>query len=165
MRNRIVMTLLLGASVLAASEPAVDAASLKRDAENALVQGEPSKALDLARQANRRMPDDLEAYSLLVRAYLKLGKIEDAEKQAQWMLDLRTEHPLSLLRAADVREAIGQWDGAVALLNDAYGRVRTPREKADILLHAASIQRKAGRPESAERLTEQARRLAQEESK
>ncbi|MEP7364974.1 MAG: tetratricopeptide repeat protein, partial [Acidobacteriota bacterium] len=143
----------------------IDVVDLKRDAENALSKGEPQKAVEFALQANRRTPDDLESYSLLVRAYLKLGKIEEAEKQAQWMLDLRTENPLSLLRAADVREAIGQWDGAMALLNDAYGRVQTPREKAEILLHGASIQRKAGRPESAERLTEQAHKLVPEESK
>jgi tetratricopeptide (TPR) repeat protein len=140
-----------------------DFLDLKRDAENALSKGDFEKALALAQRANRRMPDDLETYSLLVRAYLKMGKIDQAEKQAQWMLDIRTEHPLSLLRAADVREAIGQWDGAIALLNDAFGRVQTPREKAEILLHGASIQRKAGRLDSASRLTEEAHKLVPEE--
>lgn len=137
---------------------------LKQGAENALANGDAAKGLELARQANRRMPDDLETYSLLVRAYLKLGKIDDAERQAQWMLDIRIEHPLSLLRTADVREAIGQWDGAMAMLNEAYGRVKTPREKAEILLHGAEIQRKAGRPESAKRLTNEARKLIPEEN-
>jgi tetratricopeptide (TPR) repeat protein len=161
----MVVALLAGARLMAASEPSADVLSLKREAEGALARGEASKAVDLARQANRRMPDDLESYSLLVRAYLKLGRIGEAEREAQWMLDIRTEHPLSLVRAADVREAIGQWDGAMVLLNDAYGRARTPQEKAVILMQAAGVQRKAGRPDSAERLTGQARRLAQEESK
>lgn len=138
---------------------------LKRDAALALAQNEPKRALTLAAQAHRAMPDDLDIYSTLVRAHLALGQIAEAEKQAQWMLDLRTEHPLSLQRAADVREAIGQFDGAIALLNDAYGRVRTPQEKADILTHAARLQRKAGREASAQRLMEEARKLMPQEPK
>ena len=137
---------------------------LKRGAETFL-QNEPKRALTLAAQAQRAMPDDLEIYSILVRAHLALGQIAEAEKQAQWMLDLRTEHPLSLQRAADVREAIGQFDGAIALLNDAYGRVRTPQEKAAILTQAARLQRKAGREASAQRLIEEARKLAPQEPK
>lgn len=138
---------------------------LKRDAAQALEQNEPKRALALAAQANRAMPDDLDIYSTLVRAHLALGNITEAEKQAQWMLDLRTEHPLSLQRAADVREALGQFDGAIALLNDAYGRVRTPSEKAAILTQAARLQRKAGREASAQRLIEEARKLAPQEPK
>ena len=138
---------------------------LKRDAEAALLQIEPKRALTLAAQAHRAMPDDLEIYSTLVRAHLAFGQIAEAEKQAQWMLDLRTEHPLSLQRAADVREAIGQFDGAIALLNDAYGRVRTPQEKAAILTQAARLQRKAGRDSSAQRLIEEAHKLMPQEPK
>ncbi|MBK7926286.1 MAG: hypothetical protein IPJ98_01990 [Bryobacterales bacterium] len=138
---------------------------LKRDAEKAFLQNEPKLALTLAAQARRAMPDDLEIYSILVRAHLALGQIPEAEKQAQWMLDLRTEHPLSLQRAADVREAIGQFDGAIALLNDAFGRVRTPQEKAAILTQAARLQRKAGREASAQRLIEEAYKLMPQEPK
>ena len=165
MRKRIGLMLVAGAWLLAAGESGEEFLELKRGAESALQRGEAAKAVALALRANRRMPDDLETYSVLVRAYLKLGRLIEAEKQAQWMLDLRTEHPLSLMRAADVREAVRQWDGAIALLNDAYGRVQTPQEKAEILLRAAEIQRKAGRPESAQRLSEEARKLVPEEKK
>ncbi len=178
MRNRCQMMLAISTWLLAAGpgtqawaqvreslRPAqTEFLELKRGAESALAKGDAAKALELAQQANRRMPDDLETYSLLVLANLKLGRIDDAERQAQWMLDLRTEHPLSLLRTADVREAIGQWDGAMAMLNGAFGRAKTPREKAEILLHGAEIQRKAGRAESARRLMDEARKLVPEES-
>jgi tetratricopeptide (TPR) repeat protein len=119
------------------------------------------EALAAARQVNRRMPDDIEGYGLVVEANLGLGRMEEAERAAQWMLDLRPEDALSLWRAANVREAYGEWEGSLALLKDAYVRTHADRtlQRALILAHMARVSRRAGHSARAEKLAAEALRL------
>jgi tetratricopeptide (TPR) repeat protein len=119
-------------------------------------------ALEAAVKLNRRMPDDIEAYGLLVEAHLGLRQRKDAEGAAQWMLDLRSDHPLSLWRAAGVREAYGEWDGALRFLKDAYARTASGQtlERALIAAQMSRVSLRAGRAEQAEKLSAEARRLA-----
>jgi tetratricopeptide (TPR) repeat protein len=46
-------------------------------------------ALDAAKTLNKRVPDDVLIYGFLTDAKAELGNYQEAERAAQWMLDLR----------------------------------------------------------------------------
>ncbi len=48
-----------------------------------------AKALDLAKQLNHKMPDDISIYGYLADANVELGNYQAAVDAAQWMLNLR----------------------------------------------------------------------------
>jgi tetratricopeptide (TPR) repeat protein len=73
-------------------------------------------ALELAKSLNKRVPDDVLVYGFLVDAYVETGNYAEAEKAAQWMLDLRGGSVPALARAAYLRELFGDIEGALELM-------------------------------------------------
>jgi tetratricopeptide (TPR) repeat protein len=73
-------------------------------------------ALDMATALNKRVPDDVMVYGMLVDANVALGNYGQAEKAAQWMLNLRPGNTPALIRAARLREVFGDQEGAIELL-------------------------------------------------
>lgn len=71
---------------------------------------------------NRRFPDDLDTYALLIDAELALGMYGEAERDTQRLLDLRPDNVPGLLRAARLRELYGDWQGAIDLVNACFNR-------------------------------------------
>src|SRR5207302_309787 len=78
-------------------------------------------ALEEAASINREWPDDVAAYQLMAAARLGLGDYERAEKDLQWMLDLRIgkADPQGWLLLACFREVTGDIDGALEAVNSA----------------------------------------------
>lgn len=126
-----------------------------------LGQHEFAPAVAAAEQLNREVPDDVLVYGFLVDGYTELGRYADAEKAAQWMLDLRPGNVPGLTRAAHLRELFGDHSGAVELMDTAYRR--TPdgevEDRAWILTHIAHLSLLSGRLEAAEAMLGEALRL------
>lgn len=107
-----------------------------------LARGEYFKALDLARNLNKRTPDDVLVYGFIADASIALGKIDEAEKAAQWMLDLRPGNVPGMLRGAELRRIFGDPEGALDWLGQAYRRVspEETEERAYILTRISEVQ-------------------------
>ena len=115
-------------------------------------------ALDEATKLNKKVPDDVMIYGFLTDANVELGKYADAEKSAQWMLNLRGANVPSLTRAAYLRELFGDNDGAVELMEMAFRSV-SPTEVEDrawITTQIAHLKLASGKPQQAEQLLQQA---------
>ncbi len=82
-------------------------------------------ALLLAEALNKRAPDDVMVYGLLTDANVELGRYPEAEKAAQWMLDLRPGHVPGITRAAYLRELLGDLEGARELMQMAFEQTPT----------------------------------------
>jgi tetratricopeptide (TPR) repeat protein len=87
-------------------------------------------AYELARALNERAPDDVMVYGLLTDASVELGRYDEAEKAAQWMLDLRPGNVPGLTRAAYLRELFGDLEGARELMQMALSQT-PPSESED----------------------------------
>jgi tetratricopeptide (TPR) repeat protein len=126
-----------------------------------LGQHEFARALDLARELNRQVPDDLLVYGFLTDAYVELGRYKEAEESCQWMLDLRPGNIPALTRAAYLRELFGDVEGAIELMAAAFQR--TPpsevEDRAWALTQLGHLETLAGRLPNAERLLEDALRI------
>ena len=120
-----------------------------------------AEALKLAKALNRKAPDDIQVYGFLADAHIELGNYAEAEKAAQWMLDLRPGNVAGLTRGAYLRELFGDLEGAVEFMTEAL--TRTPpgevEDRAWILTHVAHLQRLLGRIEVSERILGAALRL------
>src|SRR5437870_13686489 len=77
-------------------------------------------ALDAAKALNKRVPDDVLIYGFLTDANAELGNYKEAERAAQWMLDLRPGNLPGVTRAAYLRELFSDVDGALELMDMAY---------------------------------------------
>lgn len=120
-----------------------------------------AQALEKARALNKRMPDDILIYALLTDAAIEMGQYEEAEKAAQWSLDMRPGNIAGLTRAAYLRELFGDLDGAIELMQSAYQKT-VPLEVEDrawILTQLAHLQLLSGKPDIADRLLEEALKL------
>jgi len=73
-------------------------------------------ALEKATALNKRAPDDVMVWGFLTDSNVELGNYGDAEKAAQWMLNLRAGNLPALTRAAYLRELFGDPDGALELM-------------------------------------------------
>ncbi|MBI2528232.1 MAG: hypothetical protein HYV93_19915 [Candidatus Rokubacteria bacterium] len=117
-----------------------------------------AQALELAQRLNRKVPDDLMTYGFLVDANVELGNYAEAEEAAQWLLNLRPGNIAGLTRAAYLRELFGDIEGALDLMQMAYGR--TPptevEEQAWILTQMAHLQLMQGKVDVADSLLGQA---------
>jgi len=117
-----------------------------------------AQALEQARALNRKAPDDLLAYGYIAEAAIGLGDYDEAEKAAQWMLDLRPGNMPGLIEGASLRKLYGDVDGALDFLNQAYQQ--TPPSEVEaaawLLTEMADLQVAAGRVEVAEKLVDQA---------
>jgi Flp pilus assembly protein TadD len=109
-------------------------------------------ALEKAKELNKKMPDDIMLYGFLTDANVELGNYAEAEKAAQWMLDLRPGNFPGMTRAAYLRELFGDIDGALKLMNMAY-QSTPPNEAEDrawILSQIGHLQLSSGKISDAE---------------
>jgi tetratricopeptide (TPR) repeat protein len=112
------------------------------------------KALELATALNKKTPDDVMVYGLVADADIELGNYNDAERVAQWMLDMRPGNVPGLLRGARLRRLFGDAEGAMDFYNQAYQQT-PPTQTEDlawILTQMADLQESIGNPGSAEKL-------------
>lgn len=115
-------------------------------------------ALEAAKPLNKKMPDDIMLYGFLTDANVELGNYADAEKAAQWMLDLRPGNLPGMTRAAYLRELYGDVDGSLELMKMAYEST-PPNEAEDgawILSQMGHLELMAGKPDEAEKLLNRA---------
>jgi tetratricopeptide (TPR) repeat protein len=115
-------------------------------------------ALDAAKVLNKRVPDDVLVYGFLTDANVELGNYNDAEKAAQWMLDLRPGNLPGLTRAAFLRELFGDIDGAFEFMDMAY-QSTPPTELEDrawILSQMGHLRLISGKPDQADKILKQA---------
>lgn len=113
-----------------------------------------ASALDAATALNKQVPDDVQTYAYLTDANIELGRYADAERTAQWMLDLRPGNISGLTRAAYLRELFGDISGSLDLMDQAYQR--TPpteyEDRAWLLTHMAHLQLLNNQPQHADAL-------------
>ena len=115
-------------------------------------------ARDAATALNKRVPDDVLVYGFLTDANAELGNYDEAEKAAQWMLDLRPGNLPGITRAAYLRELFGDVDGALELMGMAY-QSTPPTEVEDrawILTQMGHLQLASGKTAAAESLLQEA---------
>ena len=115
-------------------------------------------ALGEAKKLNKKLPDDVMLYGFLTDANVELGNYREAERAAQWMLDLRPGNLPGLTRAAYLRELFGDVDGALELMDMAY-QSTPPSEVEDgawILTQMAHLKLAEGKLDDAEKLLRQA---------
>jgi tetratricopeptide (TPR) repeat protein len=115
-------------------------------------------ALEAATVLNKKVPDDILVYGFLADANAELGNYPDAEKAAQWMLNLRPGNLPGMTRAAYLRELYGDIDGAYELMDTAY-QSTVPTETEDrawVLSQMGHLRFVAGRNEDAENILKQA---------
>jgi len=115
-------------------------------------------ALDTAQELNKEMPDDVMLYGFLTDANVELGNYEEAEKAAQWMLNLRPGNLPGTTRAAYLRELFGDIDGAFELMNMAL-QSTPPSEAEDrawILSQIGHLQLASGKLSDADASLQQA---------
>jgi tetratricopeptide (TPR) repeat protein len=115
-------------------------------------------ALDKAKKLSAKMPDDVMLYGFLTDANVELGNYNDAEKTAQWMLDLRAGNLPGITRAAYLRELFGDLDGSLELMNMAY-QSTPPHEVEDrawILSQIGHLELMSGKTTEAEDALQQA---------
>lgn len=127
-----------------------------------LAQGNFAAAREQAAALNREMPDDLVPYGLLAEAQAKLGDLAAAEKNVQWMLDLRPEDPRGLLAAARLRTRFGLHEGALQLYADAIRRFPADEiaARCQTLVGAGESYLELGKLAGARDAAQQALRLA-----
>src|SRR5260370_11719606 len=120
-----------------------------------------AKALKLANALNQRVPDDVLIYGFLVDANVELGNYPQAEKAAQWMLDIRPGNVPGLTRAAYLRELFGDLDGAADLFRSAYQQVQATEveDRAWMLTQQAHLRLVTGAVDEAEQILRQALEL------
>ena len=126
-----------------------------------LARHEFSKAREEAAALNRRTPDDVTTYQYLAEADIALGNYPDAEKAAQWMLDLLPNNVPGLLTAAELRELYGDPEGALELLNQAY-RETAPTENEELAWIAnqiALVEIHSGKQDAASQVLERAEQI------
>jgi tetratricopeptide (TPR) repeat protein len=123
-----------------------------------LGQHEFPRAVEAAEAINREMPDDVLVYGFLTDGYTELGRYADAEKAAQWMLDIRPGNVPALTRAAHLRELFGDHEGAVELMDTSYRRTQDAEveDRAWILTQIAHLSLLTCRTDAAERFLNEA---------
>lgn len=114
-----------------------------------------------ATQINAKVPDDLMVYGMLTDANIELGRYDEAEKSAQWMLDLRPGNIPALTRAAYLRELFGDIEGSIELMQAAFNRMpyQETEDRAWVLTQIGHLELVRHKPEAAERALQQALQL------
>jgi Flp pilus assembly protein TadD len=121
-------------------------------------------ALEQAQAIQREWPDDVATYQLMAAAHLGLGNYADAEKAAQWMLDLRIgkTDARGWLLISNIREVTGDFEGASDAVNAAYAGVG-PGQDADrvaLLVRSGRLNVFMGKFDLAERVLRDALAIA-----
>jgi len=114
-------------------------------------------ALELAQVLNKRVPDDPTVYGLLTDAEIELGKYDDAENSATWMLNLRRGNRPADIRASRLRYLFGDLEGAYEMADLAF-QSTVPIEVGE----RASLLAQMGQFRLASRNTDAAEKLLQE---
>jgi tetratricopeptide (TPR) repeat protein len=119
------------------------------------------RALKLAASLQDHNHDDISVWALLVDANLALGRTEEAERDGQWILDLRSGSSLGFTKAAQIREATGDSQGAVEFYDEALRRTSPSDldERSWLLTQEGRLQLKLGNSARAQALTTQALQL------
>ncbi|MBV9674832.1 MAG: hypothetical protein JO185_00750, partial [Acidobacteriaceae bacterium] len=81
------------------------------------------QALKLVTELNRKVPDDIGGWGLLVDTNIALGNYPEAEHDAQIILDLRPGSALGFVKAAGLRELFGDGEGAIEFYRETNRRV------------------------------------------
>jgi tetratricopeptide (TPR) repeat protein len=101
---------------------------------------------------NKQTPDDVAVYGYIAQSAIALGDYNEAEKSAQWMLNMLPNNVLGLLLGADLRVVYGDSDGALDFLDQALAE--TPptetEELAWIANKIAAIDIETGKTTAAE---------------
>jgi tetratricopeptide (TPR) repeat protein len=124
----------------------------------ALGEHEDAQALKLATELNHKVPDDIAVWALLVDANTALRNYTEAERDAQWVLDLRPGSSLGFETAAALREIFGDFEGAVEFLDEANKRT-SPNDldqHAWLLTEKARLELNLGNPNGAEQVLTEA---------
>lgn len=118
-------------------------------------------ALAEAQSLNRLAPDDVMVYGFLVDAHTHLGDYVEAEKAAQWMLDIRPGNVPGLTRAAHLRELFGDVEGALELMATAFQQTpqRETEDRAWLLTQMGHLHLSLGHVETAESILRSALQL------
>lgn len=98
-------------------------------------------ALDLASKLNKRVPDDIGIWAILSEIHAARDEYDEAERCAQWVLDLRRNSPLAFSTAARLREIYGDYDGAAEFYSEALNRTSPSdaEERSWLLVQSARI--------------------------
>jgi tetratricopeptide (TPR) repeat protein len=96
--------------------------AVKLRVEVLLGQHEFQQALKLAQEINKKGPDDIAVWGFLVDVNTALGNYSEAERDAQWILDLRSGSALGFEKAAELREVFGDSVGASEFYGEALRR-------------------------------------------
>jgi tetratricopeptide (TPR) repeat protein len=119
------------------------------------------QARERATALHRRTPDDGMTYGYLAEANIALGNYQEAETNAQWMMNLRPNNTPALLAGASLRSFYGDPHGAIDFLYRAYSQTSPAEveELAWIANQIASIQIDAGENDAAEQTLRQAQEI------
>ncbi|MGA8233470.1 MAG: tetratricopeptide repeat protein [Candidatus Acidiferrales bacterium] len=119
-----------------------------------LGRGEFTQALGLAKELNKKTPDDVLVYGFIGDAAIGLGDYSEAEEAAQWMLDMRPGNVPGLLRGATLRRLYGDTHGATDFFSQAYQQMAPTQteELAWTLTQMADLQLSTGDMDGAEKL-------------
>jgi tetratricopeptide (TPR) repeat protein len=120
-----------------------------------------AQARERATVLNHRTPDDVMTYGYLAKADIALGNYPEAEKNAQWMLNMRPNNTPGLLIGAELRRLYGDTYGAIDFLNLVYSETSPTEveELAWIANRIASIQIESGQNDAAAQTLERAEQL------
>jgi predicted Zn-dependent protease len=115
-------------------------------------------ALEAAQVLNKQVPDAVMVYGLLTDANMALGNYKDAEASAQWMLNLRPGNLPALIRAAQLRELIGDVEGSYELFEMAFQSTASTEteERSWLLTQMGHLRLVSGNTDSAAKFLQQA---------
>lgn len=152
------------AGAAAAKALVVDAESFDAERYQAMVflgQRDLTAALSLASKLNKRAPDDIGIWALLSEIHAARGDYGEAERCAQWVLDLRRNNPLGFSTAAQLREVYGDYEGAAEFYSEALRR--TPQseveERSWLMVQSARVLLREKNPDGAAATLGQAEKL------
>jgi tetratricopeptide (TPR) repeat protein len=119
------------------------------------------QAKEKATSLHLRTPDDVMTYGYIAEADIALGDYPDAERNAQWMMDLRPYNTPALLLGATLRNLYGDTRGAIEFLNRAFAQTSPAEveEQAWIANQIAVIEIDSGQNDAANQILEQADRI------
>ena len=126
-----------------------------------LAQKQYERAKQQATALHQRVPDDVMVFGYLAEAEIALGQYDDAEKNAQWMLNMRPNNTPGLLLGARLRAHYGDPDGALSFLKLAYAETSPTavEELAWIANQMADVEIDAGHPAAALPMLQRAEQL------
>jgi tetratricopeptide (TPR) repeat protein len=120
-----------------------------------------SQAKQRAAALNQHTPDDVLTYGYLAEAEIALGQYPEAERNAQWMLNMRPNNIPGLLIGATLRTLYGDTQGAVEYLKLAYSET-SPTETEELAWIAnriAQVYLESGHNDAANKILAEADRL------